>query len=249
MAESSCPSSGCTNRESLQRYVTLPVDIAIKRVHQEQAEVAAEKAAFEEFSARLSDFATVSNTNLSKLDRRITGESTHTRQVRKLYHDTVMSTDHYDSEYGDPCIESIRAEFGADVAAVLDSKDPVPFTNLVKQRVLEAANRCANVRSDLLKHVKAESDSLSQAHSEITDILNRLDTSQLPLHHESPLMSQLEGIAAVRQNNLRQHSVPGSIDEISFCELLYSEERWTFPVLVAVGRFREVTVKGCVEAP
>jgi hypothetical protein len=243
MAQSSRRSTRYPYQTSLRRHVLSPIERATKRVDQEKAEVAAEREAFEAFGDRVSDLTLVANTGCSKLHRPVASQSGHIEQVREAYRATVMSTEHYCSEYGDSCIESLRGEFGPNIAAALSPENPVPFTHVVKKRVLAAASCCANARNDLFEHAEAESTSLSQAREELTDIVGRLGASQFPVQHESPLMSRLEGIAVVRQNVLRQHAVPGSMDEVEFCEFLYANEPWTFPVLVAVGRLREAAVE------
>ena len=84
-------------------------------------------------------------------------------EVESRYRETVMAVDHYDDVYDDSFEASINAEFGTDVLiSTASSISPV-----IKQRLLDAAQRSIDTRRLFLETLEDENATLTDARSEV----------------------------------------------------------------------------------
>ena len=96
-------------------------------------------------------------------------------EVREIYRETVMATNHYADVYGDTLEESIAQEFGPEVAtAVLTSDQLIPQ---LRDRLVEYSQQARESRRSFLQGLKSESNALETADEKLTRLgadLNRV---------------------------------------------------------------------------
>jgi hypothetical protein len=90
-----------------------------------------------------------------------------------------MSVPHYEETYGESLEENFTAEFSADLAAIL-RRDGTPFSVVAKTRVTAAARETAARRDQFCDALSTELDSLENARSELTELLDLLDGPRIP---------------------------------------------------------------------
>lgn len=94
-------------------------------------------------------------------------------EVRSAYERTVMSCDHYDDEYGDTYPESVAAEFGPEVGALL--ADGSELRPRLKRALLDRARTCRDDREHLLDMLDMEAASIDEVASECRSVSEELD--------------------------------------------------------------------------
>jgi hypothetical protein len=79
-----------------------------------------------------------------------------------------MDVAHYHEEYDDTVVESISVELSPEIASVLISNGP--FSPLLKERLIRAAEQSREQRQDFLLTLQKEEEELVLAHSSLEDI-------------------------------------------------------------------------------
>jgi hypothetical protein len=168
--------------------------------------------------------------------------------VRTAYEETVMSLPFYDEEYGDTYGESLREEFGPDVAAALTRRSA--FSSTVKRVLLAKAEEARSERELLVASCERERESLEEAANALLSVAEGLrsleavgfdaaDPNALDAYGTrlSALRDTCERVAAARQATIRQHRATygRATDRLDLCEYLYRPLPSTFPVLNACG--------------
>jgi len=87
------------------------------------------------------------------------------RAVQTAYEETVLSTPHHDSEYGETTTESMAAEFSGAVATTV--ADGSTLTPPLQTTLLRAADAAADRRAEVLSRLDTEDGRLQEA----TDVL------------------------------------------------------------------------------
>ena len=95
------------------------------------------------------------------------------REVRTAYRETVMSVDHYETEYDEPLAANVTEEFDPDVAAALT--DGGQLTPQVKRVVLECAFEARDRREAFLESLTDEAATLADAERTLADVDATLD--------------------------------------------------------------------------
>jgi hypothetical protein len=230
---------------------------ALSAVTEERKRTAAEQAAFGEFSTRIAALevtaiesppaTTGTGLNPSEPDTAASLED-----VRAAYRDTVMAVAHYEKEYDEPRGEHMAAEFGPDLAGIVESNDVL--TPQLQAALIQASDAARQERTSFCRTLDREHDALTDARQRLQDISNttkRLTTTPLSqrsfddvLGAESRLQrlkADCESLLKDRQQHL--HEGP-SRDGIQLQEYLYGPRSWTFPVLDdtldCLSRLREV---------
>lgn len=226
----------------LCRHVRDPLSTAERVVERERTEATAERDAFETFADRLAAIEAASSTTIPGQTATMAGQmagSGQIERVRTAYRETVMDVPHYDEVYGEPLIENLTAEFGPDIAAGVRVDDRTSFTRPYKTALRTAATRAARERQSLVTTLDRERQSITRAHTDITDLLATVETTPLPERSREDFSDRLDRIARERQETLRARQSLPHLDGHSLCEYLYQREPWTYPVLTAVTRLRE----------
>jgi hypothetical protein len=159
-------------------------------------------------------------------------------EILAAYRETVMDLPHYDTVYGNVLQEDLSFEFNPDIATGLCNK--APFTNQFKSHLLGAIDTSLESREVFLEELDEESQSLSRAHTELSNIieaLSQMGTSSIEgiSIQSAPVEAKYEEIIIRRQDQLQSRANPSYIKKHTLCEYLYDEPGWTYPVLHAAA--------------
>jgi hypothetical protein len=163
-----------------------------------------------------------------------------------------MAVAHYEEEYAEPREEHMAAEFGPDLAGIVESNDVL--TPQLQAALIQASDAAQQDRTSFCRTLDREHDALTDARRRLRDISNtteRLTTTPLSqrsfddvLDTESRLQclkANCEALLEDRQQHL--HKGP-SRDGIQLQKYLYAPRSWTFPVLDdtldCLSRLREI---------
>lgn len=227
--------------DSLQQYVLAPLSAATHLVNQERKEVNVEQEAFEKFRERLEGIDPAP----TPPDRaiRITGRTSTTNRVNRVrtaYRETVLSIPHYDDAYGESLVEHFANEFGAAVAVNIRPESSVSFTLPYKNTLEARATQAIRKREEFVRILETEIQSLESARADLLEVSAALDTTIIPEWHHESFTEQLDTVAERRQQTIQERGSLPKIDHHSLCAYLYEDKPWTYPVLTAVARTREV---------
>lgn len=228
----------------LRSHVLGPLSTAEAHAEREQAEVAAESEAFEEFADRIEelDAVTVNRQTVPLGAAPDESANQRTEELREAYHDTVMSVPHFEDTYGETLEENVTVEFAAEVAEVFRVESPVAFTPQHKNLLANAARQTARDRTEFAEALDSELASLSTVHRELSTLLDNLDNSIVPAWHRETFLAELDEIQATRQSTLFSRSLPAGYDGHTLCGYLYDDEPWTYPGLTAAARLLDSVV-------
>jgi hypothetical protein len=226
----------------LRDHIHSPLEEAVQRAQEEQKELTVEMEALREFAGRVHDIDSVeSRVRSLPLDNR--PESDALERILTAYRETVYTLPHYDSRYDETVSESLRMEFGDDIANVLTSSTFF-VTPIFKHRFLEEIERSIAKRQDIREEVDNEIESLRSAQSRLEEILDHINPSRFPLCPKTSVTNQLDSLVSRRQRVIHSHSKIDAVEGPNLCDYLYIDKPWTYPVLVAVCRLREAAIKG-----
>ncbi|MBX0323219.1 hypothetical protein EGH21_09275 [Halomicroarcula sp. F13] len=226
--------------QSFRQHVLSPVTTAVEVVERETAEVEAEAEAFDAFADAVEDVPTAGPQAWQPVAFHTSRqECKQLERVCDAYRETVMSVPHYDEVYGESLVENVMLELGEEMAEGLRTKQG-GFTAPYKQALVSTARDAAAERRRFLDTLAGEAESLSDARQSLSDLVVELDGMSVPQWYESTFTETLDGVVTTRQEHLdRQVSLPGE-NRTSLCSLLYDDEPWTFPVLTAATRVRDI---------
>ncbi|SFR90750.1 hypothetical protein SAMN05216559_0831 [Halomicrobium zhouii] len=174
-----------------------PLGAARRALTVERQRTTDERDALASFLERVRNVDVVEPTPVQGPRRKIqTPQTTGVATVRDAYVETVMSVPHYDEEYGDSYVESLEAEFGADVAAALVQGH---FGEYCKQSVLAKTEQALDERERFLSTLDAERESLADTEERIHTILDRVEGT-VDDEDGKPSFSALEGRRSTLQN-------------------------------------------------
>lgn len=123
----------------------------------------------------------------------VSGVSDEFRAVRTAYEETVMSVPFYEAEYGDTYEESIRAEFGPEIATALTQSDS--FTPGFKRVLLGRVEHARREREALIEVCNREFDSIDATAGVLKPIDEELHSVEaIPFHDQD--FGQLEAYRA-----------------------------------------------------
>lgn len=170
-------------------------------------------------------------------------------EVHEAYQKTVMQTPHYAAEYGDTLEESLKAEFGPELAQVLT--DTERLTPTVQQTLLSAIQKAQNRRDAFLSLLDEEATALDEAVTtleEIGDTVTTLNTHTLaewPSTELADMQNQTETLehrcdklAHDRQLTLQtpQHNLASRrFEGREFRKYLYASVAVTYPILADIA--------------
>lgn len=147
------------------------------------------------------------------------------RAVRTAYRETVMGVPHYESEYGDTLAESVAAELGETLAGHVAGGQVL--TPRLYEALRAASERARDDRSDFLRHLEQERESLCEVAAELNEVESRLVELETRID-EAPTSTHLGDIGdtlatletrCTELANRRQTTIHGrSVREISGIE-------------------------------
>lgn len=164
--------------------------------------------------------------------------------IRTAYEETVMSTPFYEAEYGDTYEESIQAEFGPDIAAVLTQSDSL--SPVAKRVLLAKIEQARTEREVLLETCEREHASVDEAATVLKSIDEELQSVEsiafddqgfgaLEAHRDRllTLKDKCDHAASIRQATIHHHRTEYSlpVDAPDICVYLYDEFETPYPIL------------------
>ena len=223
-------------QQSVREHVREPLGTALEHVQREQAEIDAERAAFEHFAERVATIAPVVTTDGPQLLAR-DHEREKRAAVREAYEETVMAVDHYDDVYGEPLLVNVAGELSAEIAEGLRDEAGLPFTEHLQSLILAAADDAVERREGFQERLENERDSIEAADEALREVTDSLDGTGLPQWYRPSFDEHLDEVVADRQERLQTRAAYRRTGH-DLCEYIYDEEPWTYPVLTAVARLR-----------
>lgn len=164
--------------------------------------------------------------------------------IRNAYEETVMSVPFYEAEYGDTYEESIRAEFGPDIATALTQSDNL--SPVAKEVLLAKIEQARSEREALIETCEREHASVDEAATVLKPIDEELQSVEsisfdnqgfgaLEAHRARllTLEDKCERAATTRQATIHRHRTEYSlpIDAPDICVYLYEEFETAYPIL------------------
>lgn len=228
-------------------------------IRSERRRSAAERRAFERFADRVDDVAVSDGGPGQPLEGGVRDghgttlvSSGHARSrnhppttaIRRAYEETVMAVSFYDEEYGDDYVESLRAEFGPEVATALT--DPDCLGPAAKAALTAAIERSAREREAMIESCTRERESIDAAADTLLPVATELDSFVSPDPEGNPfgtleakwnrlshLRERCEAAAANRQSALKDYRSRHhlSVDSPDVCAYVYQAHDSTYPVL------------------
>lgn len=216
--------------------------------------VSTEREAFEGFLDRLRDVATTGTETVSRSGGPTTLVATRSapseglEAVRTAYRETVMAVPHYDEEYGDTLAESMAAEFGTVLAGHV--ADGEVLTPVLSDALVEASERARNNRTDFLRHLRQERESLRDIETDLNGIEARVDELEPQISSASTsaqladiddTLDELErrctDLANRRQRTIHDRSTReiSGVDDRSLLRYLYADMETITPALVDIA--------------
>ncbi|AUV82886.1 hypothetical protein C2R22_15605 [Salinigranum rubrum] len=218
---------------------------AIETVRTERCRTLCEHGAFKRFAGRVADLethrsqlSTGLSTNTGMLARSPTCDS-QLETVRRAYRETVMAVPHYDDDYGDDFEESLRVEFGEEVACGFEATDTL--TPQFKRLFVRGALLAADMRRSYVRTLERELDALDSAREAFEAAATALADHDGEYHRHpfGPLVARYEFLDAhartcerVLYDRQRQRTNGWSgydLDELH--EYLYLDAATNYPIL------------------
>lgn len=237
------------------------LDSIRRSLHAEQKRTEIERDAFTEFATKITDLqpATKPSSPSSRHNKLqdasgavaiqsqpISEPSTTNKlaTIRNAYEQTVMSVSFYEDEYGDTYEESIRAEFGSDIATTLTQSPSL--SPIAKQVLLAKIEEACSKREELIATCELERESVDEAAVVLQPIAEELQSLEsiefanqgfgaLEAHRARLLVleDKCEHAAATRQATIHRHRTEYDlpVDEPDICVYLYDEFELSYPIL------------------
>lgn len=227
------------------------IDHAMTSVEQEIDIVETEREAFDRFLSRVRNIQTTqpgvpesSNTEIAVLVSVGTVPSRGREAVRAAYRETVMAVPHYEREYGETLAENVAAELGATLARPLVTRQSL--TPAIHTALVEAAEQGRDNRTDFLRSLRRERDSLQNVERELSDIDTRVVELDERISAASTsadrsnideslriLERRCSDLAASRQEIIHSRSVrtDSGVTEDSLVQYLYADMETVTPGL------------------
>lgn len=171
--------------------------------------------------------------------------------VRRAYERTVMDVPHYEEEYGDTYEESLRAEFGDEIAAAVTSASA--FSPELRRAVVAAGESAARERQQFLDLLDEEFESLDAVEDGVertVEELSSLDDRPLSARPFGELVAlrsdvralreELDELARERQRTLAAHRRTLSDLVPRVTEYLYHDVDCSHPGLDALASVRRL---------
>jgi len=236
-------------------YASGVFEAALNRIDTERQQTEAEIESFRSFETDVEATSTAASRRRQPVAGTIrTADCDGLQKVRTAYRDTVMAVSHYETEYGDTCIESLRAEFGIEVAAALAGGEA--FDACLKRMLLSKITEAIRERRGLLSALERERGSLVDTRDRVTDISAEIDTlspgtaekrsfGALDAYRSrlAVLRDQCETLAETRQETLADHRRRMALgsDGPDVQEYLYRDFEASYPVLSVLA-----SLSGCI---
>ena len=221
---------------------------ALRRERRRTADELEALRSFEERVREIEPETTVSQGGTVARASVVAGPTGGLDAVREAYEETVMSAPHYDEEYGDSYVESVRAELSTDLAAALT--DGTRFNARCKQAVLSSVAASQSARASLLETLSSEADSLEDAAGSLAPLADELTEFSARSLSEAPfgtldayrarlsvLEVKCEAVADSRQSTLfeqrRTAGLPTGEPDVP--QYVYQAFAFDYPVMSAVA--------------
>ena len=168
--------------------------------------------------------------------------------IQTAYEETVMDLPFYESEYGDTYPESLRSEFGGDIAIALTRSEC--FTPAVRSSLLNRVDLALTERERLLDICHAEREALNRTRTDLISaaeeyrsiadvVFDQRRYEELQYHRDRllRLRENCETIVRRRQTTLNRrrerYELPD--EDPDFCPYIYADSEESYPLLSLCG--------------
>lgn len=224
---------------------SMHIEAAKQVLAAERRKILAERDSFRQFERLLSEItpAPVSNRGVDGATQTLVEPNSTAKipEARKAYKETVMSVDHYGTEYGEGFQEHIQAELGVECAEMFRSN--VELTPPLKQSIRAAAVNARVCRTDFATVLDEEAELLERGETHLADVRPLPEGSKASSFEEISelydLLSRYENrtvaLLLERQEYLHQSwagfTRSNRIDPKSSNQYLYNSLPTTYPLL------------------
>ncbi|MFA1612487.1 DUF7260 family protein [Halobellus rubicundus] len=236
------------------------VDAMLNAIQEEIDRTRAEKTAFDNFGSRVDEIcdqvsqsgAGVCSAPLDSKDATIIQpqpQTTRSRpnitaEIREAYESTVMSLSYFDEEYGETYSESIREEFGPEIATLLLTAECL--TPIAQDTLLTRINEASQQREEFLQGCKRERRSVENVTADLKSIhhslcsydqiaINQQDFGNLEAHRNylRRLEDVCEEVTKERQVDIDRYRTEFEIspNEGDLPQYLYADLAYDYPML------------------
>lgn len=237
------------------------VDSIRQSLHAEQKRTEIERNAFEKFATRITDLQSSSKPFTPSADQGEFQDTSGTvalksqpvsepsptdelATIRNAYQETIISVPFYEVEYGDTYEESIRVEFGPDIAIALTQSDSL--SPVAKQALFAKIEQARSEREVLIETCEREFASVDEAASVLKPIDEELQSVEsisfddhgfgaLEAHWTRLLIlkDKCEHATIIRQATIHPHPTECSlpVDAPDICVYLYEKFETSYPIL------------------
>jgi len=226
-----------------REHVLSPLETAHERVEREYTEVEAERRAYTQFKERVSGIDTGPTAPAQSMTavRSIDTSGRHSvERVRCAFRATVMSVDHYDGHYGESLDEHVAAELSPDIATFFRDDQITTVTEPAKTVLIGAIDRAVTQREGVLDTLDREQESLENSQTALADLLDTYDEPRVTDQYRPEIEDSLDELAKGRQETFTNRPPMARTNGHDLCQYLYWESDWTYPVLTALARFRQI---------
>lgn len=222
-------------------------------VEREQSRTAAERDAFYEFAARISELSPDSEGKIGGANGSAIGSPValahpprSASKVREAYRETVMGVPHYDLDYGESLEDNMAIEFGEDVAAAIE--DGQTLSPMLQQLLVSKARAAATEREQLIGQLEDEAEELNHARTTLSVIESELEGYEIPSRLDAiadrwdrleELEDRCNDLVQRRQCSIVEGRIDGGMDTPSLVEYLYSSLTVDYPVLADTAAILE----------
>lgn len=230
-------------------------------LHAEQKRTEIERKAFEEFAARINDVGPSNKVSAVSSESDYLHEASgavalqakplsglsatdEVELVREVYEETVMSVPFYAAEYGDTYKESIREEFGPEVAVSMTQSGS--FSDIAKQALLSKVEKSRTERRNLIETCERELGSIEEVGAILESVDEEIQAFRsIPIDDQgfgsleahwtrlTKLKEKCEQASTSRQATIHDHRTKYRlpIEAPDICAYLYKEFDTTYPIL------------------
>jgi hypothetical protein len=228
-----------------REHVLSALETAHTRAEREYGEVEAERRAYAQFKERVSAIETgpASPAQSMTAVRSVETPGRHSvERLRSTFRETVMSVDHYDEFYGESLDEHAAAELSPEIATLFQPEQTTTLTEPTKTVLIGAVDRAVSQRDVVLDTLEGEQNSLENSQTALAELLDTYSEPRAAARYQPEIEDSLDELAKDRQETLTSRPSTVRADGHDLCAYLYQGFDWTYPVLTALARFRQILV-------
>lgn len=247
--------SQCITTSGLASSLVTWIPSARNVVHTEQEVILAERDAFGQFRKRVtalhpSSVSSTPPTHDQEYSQSLNVDSSPSTtdeldDIYQAYRDMVLSTPHYDDDYGEPLIQNMALEFGEEITTAMSANSQL--TPEIQHAVVQAATAATKRRIVFNTQLEEEEATLNEADQTLTTTVEQYEqVTERPYQQQSvddlrDTRTQLTTCIETCEQLLEERQIqrtdkytaePHTDDIIDLQQYLYHPLDVTYPILV-----------------